>query len=158
MHGFILQQQPLKNSIANQFNAFIAEKELIEINMGVFRSLELGLRVPNLASWTIIGLFFLSNYNVDFGPRSFKFFNSWMLEDGLNNLVQVTWSNVDVDIRECATIRFKNKMKILKSAIKQWWGLEKDKRLVAKNELVTRLQELDKIIDNGGGLNSIWEE
>lgn len=100
----------------------------------------------------------MSNYNVDFGPRSFKFFNSWMLEDGLNNLVQVTWSNVDVDIRECATIRFKNKMKILKSAIKQWWGLEKDKRLVAKNELVTRLQELDKIIDNGGGLNSIWEE
>ena len=55
----------------------------------------------------------------NWGPRSFKFFNHWVKEQGFNELIQSTWENFSLD--RSVSSKFWDKLKKTKVAIKGWY-------------------------------------
>ncbi|GKV39902.1 hypothetical protein SLEP1_g47602 [Rubroshorea leprosula] len=55
---------------------------------------------------------------VDWGPKPFKFFNSWIEQEGCRELIKETWSKADV--QGWAGYRIKEKLKMTKEALRKW--------------------------------------
>nr|KAJ0216202.1 hypothetical protein LSAT_V11C300102750 [Lactuca sativa] len=80
---------------------------------------------------------------VDYGPSSFKFFNSLLELDVFNDMVKDAIKEFVVDMSWSKFVLFKNKLKFLKDQIKN--GLRVIKRLV----------DIDKIFDDGGSSDDL---
>ncbi|KAL4589632.1 hypothetical protein LXL04_002540 [Taraxacum kok-saghyz] len=103
---------------ANDFNEFIDDAALIEVEMGGFAFTRVS---PNGEKMSKIDRFLVTEgclikKNSDFGPCPFRFFNSWMQEPDFENVLRLSW---DKQMGEgSAAIRLKNKLKRLKEDIR----------------------------------------
>lgn len=75
----------------------------------------------------------LKSSTLDFGPTSFKFFNSWLPNRDLESIVSFSWSNFGILTAFHPTIAFKDKLKKVKGAIKDWRITTFSSRLGFKN-------------------------
>lgn len=78
----------------------------------------------------------------DFGPKPFRFFNSWLLVDGIDQVVVKAWS----EFRGYgpADAFLAAKLKFVKEAIRQWRKLEYSKEVKEKETLKDSLGKLRK--------------
>jgi len=60
----------------------------------------------------------LKTIEKDWGPKSFKFMNFWLQDQQFHDVVKKTWE--EVQISRWSAFVFKEKLKILKKAIKEW--------------------------------------
>ncbi|GJW87662.1 RNA-directed DNA polymerase, eukaryota, reverse transcriptase zinc-binding domain protein [Tanacetum coccineum] len=88
---------------------------------------------------------------LDFGPTPFKFYNSWLLDNKIRELVSQFWEKHIVEVGSNPIIDFKNKMKALKPIIKEWSKNLNALKLFEKNELINKIKEFDNNIENGIG-------
>lgn len=87
----------------------------------------------------------LSNDKEDFGPPFFKFFNSWLLLEELDQFVHNAWArfhgygNVDVYLAA--------KLKHLKEGIRKWRKEEHNKEKLEWNNTKETIRELEKLAE-----------
>nr|GFB28751.1 RNA-directed DNA polymerase, eukaryota, reverse transcriptase zinc-binding domain protein [Tanacetum cinerariifolium] len=62
----------------------------------------------------------LSPSSMDFGHTPFKFYNSWLLDNEFHTIVSDFWEHYVMENGINPIVRFKSKMKALKSIIKTW--------------------------------------
>nr|KAJ0202709.1 hypothetical protein LSAT_V11C500285080 [Lactuca sativa] len=131
------------NSSMEEFNSFIRDCELVEFNMGGRKFTWMspdGKRLSKidrflvndlfLETWTFVAvtalprlhsdhcpIVLISDY-VDFGPIPFKFFNSWLLLDGLSDVVRISWEK-NLENRRY-DLNLLKKLRRLKGDIKLW--------------------------------------
>lgn len=77
---------------------------------------------------------------------------------GFDLLVNESWNSENFDQAVEPSILLKNKFKALKVALKQWWAVEKIKKLALKSKLLYRLHIIDKLVDDSEVLATIMEE
>ncbi|KAJ9560947.1 hypothetical protein OSB04_006107 [Centaurea solstitialis] len=166
------------NSVTNykgveDFNDFIRRNNLIDIRMGdtkFTRVSDDGLKLSKLdrfltsmtfeAEWKTLMVntlerkwsdhfpIILLDKKSDFGPIPFKFFNAWLLDDGIDERIKRGWSCEARSTTPDAI--FKDKLKAVKAELKDWrklfkGSLEKDvleaklevKKREAKSETAT---------------------
>ncbi|PWA94519.1 RNA-directed DNA polymerase, eukaryota [Artemisia annua] len=142
---------------ATDFNRFIDRARLLEVPMGGYAFTRLSLDGKNMSK---LDHFFISEgvsavcpdllANVlnnlvsdhrpillkqevmDYGPRVFRFFNSWMDENDFEHVVVSAWNGDDQLVQGGAAIKFKNKLKRLKENIKCWWRETKNRKKYGK--------------------------
>ncbi|GJX44795.1 RNA-directed DNA polymerase, eukaryota, reverse transcriptase zinc-binding domain protein [Tanacetum coccineum] len=85
----------------------------------------------------------------DFGPIPFKMYNSWFLHHEFDPLVRNTWEQAQTITGTNPFITFKEKMKFLKRAIKQWAHQYFNNRNSRKVELERDLQDIDMKLESG---------
>ncbi|XP_023758756.1 uncharacterized protein LOC111907189 [Lactuca sativa] len=73
---------------------------------------------------------------VDYGPSSFKFFNSWLELDGFNDMVKEVFKEFVVD---------------------RSWSYKEESR-VSSNRLLSRSVDIDKTFDDGGSCDDLARE
>lgn len=84
----------------------------------------------------------LSMGSVDFGPKPFRFYNTWMLEEDFNTLVKSWWDSPLVAGWAGASLH--DKLKSLKKEIKKWNG----SRASMTTERISNLElELQGVMD-----------
>lgn len=85
---------------------------------------------------------------VDFGPKPFRFYNSWMLEEDFNTLVKSWWQSPLVAGWAGASLH--EKLKSLKKEIKKWKGSKANVSAVRISSLEPELQEvMDQMLREG---------
>ncbi|XP_057452426.1 uncharacterized protein LOC130744250 [Lotus japonicus] len=83
----------------------------------------------------------------DYGPKPFKFFNHWVIEDGFNELVEGWWSSIVVE--GWGGFVLMQKLKELKVRIKEWsksrgvWGVQRIRELDEKVHKVMARMEVE---------------
>ncbi|KAJ9558649.1 LOW QUALITY PROTEIN: hypothetical protein OSB04_013263 [Centaurea solstitialis] len=86
---------------------------------------------------------------VDFGPIPFRFFNSWLRIDSLDEVVRINWSVPMVGVNQSTHIqRLGLKLKRLKSTIKVWKSEMLREKNVERDWLNDRLKSIDLLIDS----------
>ncbi|XP_057770683.1 uncharacterized protein LOC130990469 [Salvia miltiorrhiza] len=93
---------------------------------------------------------FLTTKTKNWGPKPFRFLNSWLSHPDFSELVRKTWDEAKIEGWSCFV--FKEKLKLIKFALKEW-----NLRIYGNiehglTELKDELQELD-IIDDTFGLD-----
>nr|GEU53261.1 RNA-directed DNA polymerase, eukaryota [Tanacetum cinerariifolium] len=81
--------------------------------------------------------------SVDFGPIPFKFFNSWLLDKNLQTTINKFWDNFAPENCTNLIVSFKNKMKALKTIIKDWSSNRKDAQTCEKEDLIKKINDFD---------------
>nr|GEW82667.1 putative RNA-directed DNA polymerase, eukaryota, reverse transcriptase zinc-binding domain protein [Tanacetum cinerariifolium] len=84
---------------------------------------------------------------MDYGPRVFRFFNSWLDEKDFEHVVVSSWNGDDQMVQGGAAIKFKNKLKRLKENIKCWWQETKNRKHNEKQMLLDEIQQVDDLLD-----------
>ncbi|KAL4563604.1 hypothetical protein LXL04_027649 [Taraxacum kok-saghyz] len=88
----------------------------------------------------------ISAKGVDFGPRPFRFFNSWLLEVSLDEVVKAGWS-VDWSSGHFSSLSplaiVAGKLKHTKEKIKQWRVKENELGKKATKDITDKMNELD---------------
>ncbi|GKC42862.1 RNA-directed DNA polymerase, eukaryota, partial [Tanacetum coccineum] len=97
---------------------------------------------------------FMRELNIDYGPTPFRIFHSWFDIEGFDKLVEDTWLNTIIEDLN-GMLKFKKKLQVLKSAIKQWSRNAKSNSFKAKIIIQTKLADLDNILDQGGSNEDI---
>ncbi|GJZ74415.1 RNA-directed DNA polymerase, eukaryota [Tanacetum coccineum] len=85
----------------------------------------------------------LSPMASDFGPVPFKFYNSWLLDKDLHSCIIDFWNSYCSGIGTNPIVSFKNKMKALKTVIKDWSLNRKNSQNREKEELVRKIISFD---------------
>ncbi|GJX07501.1 RNA-directed DNA polymerase, eukaryota, reverse transcriptase zinc-binding domain protein [Tanacetum coccineum] len=88
---------------------------------------------------------------LDFGPTPFKFYNSWLLDNRLHDLVSHFWKHRMAEVGSNPISDFKNKMKALKPIITEWSKNLNASNLSEKNDLLRKIKESDDNIEMGIG-------
>ncbi|GJZ86203.1 RNA-directed DNA polymerase, eukaryota, reverse transcriptase zinc-binding domain protein [Tanacetum coccineum] len=86
---------------------------------------------------------------LDFGPTPFKFYNSWLFDNRIRELVSQFWEKHRAEVGSNPIIDFKNKMKALKPIIREWSKNLNASKLSEKNELINKIKEFDNNIEKG---------
>ncbi|GKG14849.1 hypothetical protein Tco_0354449, partial [Tanacetum coccineum] len=94
---------------------------------------------------------------VDYGPTPFRSFNSWFSKAGFDKMVESSWNN-SLIMENNAVVLLKKKFQALKSMIKSWSKQEKHESSAQRTAFMNRLVELDKIIDQGSGMENLVHE
>ncbi|XP_071695061.1 uncharacterized protein [Rutidosis leptorrhynchoides] len=95
---------------------------------------------------------------LDYGPIPFKLFNSWLDDDGFDEVVANSWNDISIVWSSNFQIRFKDKLKHVKEALKTWHKDLKIKCEAAKKNLLERLEVIDThLISNRQPNNLITE-
>ncbi|GKE98012.1 RNA-directed DNA polymerase, eukaryota, reverse transcriptase zinc-binding domain protein [Tanacetum coccineum] len=92
---------------------------------------------------------------IDFGPSSFKLYNSWLLRDGFDDLIKSEWDSLDSN-NSGFPIKCHEKFRILKAKIRQW----NNNKTMERNRKAATLEELSSIekkIDEGSASPSDTE-
>ncbi|GKC33128.1 RNA-directed DNA polymerase, eukaryota [Tanacetum coccineum] len=90
----------------------------------------------------------------DFGPTPFRFYHSWFILDGFDEMVEQAWLSFSFSDSN-GMIRFKKKLQGLKAIIRQWVKEKKLQQSKVKNSLKKDLQDIDKGLDCGISSDSI---
>lgn len=85
----------------------------------------------------------------DHGPRPFRFFSSWMQEEGFEQIVFQSWNDDVGSVRGGASIQLKAKLKKFKRDIKKWWDVLNENRRKDKHEMEVKLAKLNCKMDRG---------
>ncbi|GKA14061.1 RNA-directed DNA polymerase, eukaryota, reverse transcriptase zinc-binding domain protein [Tanacetum coccineum] len=85
----------------------------------------------------------LSASSVDFGPTPFKLYNSWLLDKHLHTIVTNFWEQHVAEFGSNSIVGFKNKMKTLKTIIKEWSRNRTSSQVHEKKDLLNKLKEFD---------------
>ncbi|GJX36378.1 putative RNA-directed DNA polymerase, eukaryota, reverse transcriptase zinc-binding domain protein [Tanacetum coccineum] len=93
----------------------------------------------------------------DFGPSSFKFYNSWLNRDGFDDLIKSTWSSMDTSNRN-SNIRSHEKLRGLKTAIKKWQAEVRKNDISQKHGTLSEIKDIEKKIDDGSASTSDREK
>ncbi|GJW76393.1 RNA-directed DNA polymerase, eukaryota [Tanacetum coccineum] len=88
---------------------------------------------------------FLSPSASDFGPTPFKFYNSWLTDKHLHDIVVEFWEQHDTEISPNPIVRFRKKMKALKPFIREWSKNRSSSQSRDKEELIKKIKEFDDI-------------
>lgn len=153
-------------SSINDFNSFIASSNLFEFKLGGrkftwisedgrslskldrFFANQDFLEIWGLAAATILPRnksdhcpIILINDVFDFGPSPFRFFNSWLSIDGIDELVNNAW-------RHCcpsgtADVRLLRKLKNVKRVLKFWRSESKHKETAEQTRLLDNINDLE---------------
>lgn len=85
----------------------------------------------------------------DYGPISFKLFNSWLQMDGFFDEVSqvVRYFCPNCNLNKC--INLKNKLKFIKAKIKGWQADVRKLKVEQRKECINCLFDIDNLIDNG---------
>ncbi|PWA67904.1 RNA-directed DNA polymerase, eukaryota, Reverse transcriptase zinc-binding domain protein [Artemisia annua] len=94
----------------------------------------------------------------DYGPNSFKIFNSWMEMDGFDEMVMNSCMEFQPDEGDSKCVVLKNKLKFVKSKIKLWYAQKRSDQMGQRKVLESRLGEIDQMIDDGQGSDDIMSE
>ncbi|XP_071688383.1 uncharacterized protein [Rutidosis leptorrhynchoides] len=133
------------NRTSEAFNNFIEEGNLVDIPLGgraytrANKSFTKRAKLdrflasngflnsfPNLVGSILTNLWsdhcpiLLRNEVIDYGPTPFKLFKSWFDLDGFENTVISCWNNTETYLSSNPQIRFKDKLKRVKGALKEW--------------------------------------
>ncbi|CAH1426155.1 unnamed protein product [Lactuca virosa] len=109
-----------------------------------------GLQVAVLDRlWSDHCLILLHEVKVAYGPPPFRFFNSWMELDRFDEMIRSSVSEFVVNQSWSKFVVFKNKLKFIKNRIREWRAQTKEIRVQQKNDLKTRLHDIDISIDSG---------
>ncbi|GJU62812.1 RNA-directed DNA polymerase, eukaryota [Tanacetum coccineum] len=104
----------------------------------------------------------LSPSSLDFGPIPFKFYNSWLLDKNLYDIVAKFWEHHVSENGSNLIVSFKNKMKALKPIIKGWSKNRSSSQSRDKEDLIRKIKDFDDNIASGtgdvmvGSQRSIW--
>nr|GEV67982.1 RNA-directed DNA polymerase, eukaryota, reverse transcriptase zinc-binding domain protein [Tanacetum cinerariifolium] len=85
----------------------------------------------------------LAPLSVDFGLITFNFFNSWLLDKNLQTTINKFWDNFAPENCTNPIVSFKNKMKALKTVIKDWSSNRKDAQTREKEDLIKKINNFD---------------
>nr|GFC82461.1 RNA-directed DNA polymerase, eukaryota [Tanacetum cinerariifolium] len=96
----------------------------------------------------------LREQHFDYGPIPFKFYHYWMELDGFCNVVEVAWKDSPCDDSNAISC-FMGKLKFLKNKIREWNKLYMASRKHVKDKYLADLEEVEGIIDSGGGNDEI---
>ncbi|GJR85364.1 RNA-directed DNA polymerase, eukaryota, reverse transcriptase zinc-binding domain protein [Tanacetum coccineum] len=88
---------------------------------------------------------------INFGPSSFKLYNSWLLRDGFDDLIKSEWDSLDFNNFEFP-IKCHEKFCILKAKIRQWNNNNKTMERNRKAAALDELSSIEKKIDEGSAL------
>ncbi|GJT26969.1 RNA-directed DNA polymerase, eukaryota, reverse transcriptase zinc-binding domain protein [Tanacetum coccineum] len=83
----------------------------------------------------------------DFGPKSFKFFDTWMGLNDFDSVVTYSWSTESY--REVWDVVLKNKIKKLRADIKDWSHKKHVDQSRNKKEICDRIKDWDEKEENG---------
>ncbi|XP_023759467.1 uncharacterized protein LOC111907886 [Lactuca sativa] len=156
--------------MAKDFNEFIAKAGLMEFNTGCYKftyKCDDGLKLSKLDRILVCSNFIamqtMSTVNVldreysdhapvvlkpscqDFGPPSFRFFNSWMLRDGFNEEFENAWNSFmgfgspDMFI--------KARLKHVKNRIRKWRQVDSNDESKLLLNSKTKVAELESIVE-----------
>ncbi|CAH1446166.1 unnamed protein product [Lactuca virosa] len=118
-----------------------------------------GLQVAVLDRlWSDHSPILLHEVKVAYGPPPFRFFNSWMLLDGFDEMIRASVSEFEVNQSWSKFVVFKNKLKFIKNRIWEWIAQTKEIREQQKNDLKSRLHDIDMRIDSGDISTQICNE
>ncbi|GJR01641.1 RNA-directed DNA polymerase, eukaryota, reverse transcriptase zinc-binding domain protein [Tanacetum coccineum] len=93
---------------------------------------------------------------IDFGPSPFKLYNSWLLSDGFDDLIKSEWELLDFN-NTGFPIKCHDKVRILKSKIRQWNNNNKSLDRNRKIAAIEELSSIEKKIDAGLATHSDTE-
>nr|GEZ52981.1 putative RNA-directed DNA polymerase, eukaryota, reverse transcriptase zinc-binding domain protein [Tanacetum cinerariifolium] len=155
-------------SSANSFNQFIRDNNLWDIPLGghLFTRLnKRGDKLSKLDHFLASGDFipFLQNVSgqvlechisghspillapmaVDFGPTPFKFFNSLLEDKNLHSCINDFWTSYNTNNCMNHIVSFKNKMKDLKNAIKEWSKNRRKDQIREKEDIIKKINAFD---------------
>ncbi|GJY64799.1 RNA-directed DNA polymerase, eukaryota [Tanacetum coccineum] len=164
---------------ANEFNGFVSNSELIEIQLEGFT---FTWTHPSFKKMSKLDRFFvndgmlssfphlsavcldrhLSDHRpillrevfTDYGPTPFRFYHAWFRFEGFDQMVFTTWNNIALDDRN-VMIRFKKKLQLLKKEIRIWIGNYKKNHAGHIDNLRANLKDIDKIVDSGDANDDI---
>ncbi|GJR41081.1 RNA-directed DNA polymerase, eukaryota [Tanacetum coccineum] len=89
----------------------------------------------------------------DFGPSPLKFYNSWLNRDGFDDLIKSTWSTLEAP-NDCRILRSRDKLRCIKTAIKQWHSNTKNNDRTLKQVALYDIKDIEKKIDDGSASSS----
>nr|GEY36376.1 RNA-directed DNA polymerase, eukaryota [Tanacetum cinerariifolium] len=96
----------------------------------------------------------LCEQHFDYGPISFKFYHYWMELEGFRNVVEVACKDRPCDDSNAISC-FMGKLKFLKNKIREWNKQYMASRKHVKDKYLADLEEVEGIIDSGGGNDEI---
>nr|GEV06198.1 RNA-directed DNA polymerase, eukaryota, reverse transcriptase zinc-binding domain protein [Tanacetum cinerariifolium] len=94
----------------------------------------------------------------DYGPNSFKIFNSWMEMDGFDEMVKNSCMEFQPMEEDSKCVVLKNKLKFVKGKIKVWHAQKRNDQISQRKLLDSRLGEIDRMIDDGQASGDIMSE
>ncbi|XP_071735549.1 uncharacterized protein [Rutidosis leptorrhynchoides] len=97
----------------------------------------------------------LCNDIVDYGPTPFKIFHSWFDLENFDKTVEDAWNDLSQRASSNPQIRFKDKLKHVKAALKSW---SKDIRSSSnrnKIELTKKIADIDAQLDSDSDYSSL---
>lgn len=83
---------------------------------------------------------------VDYGPPPFCFFNSWLLQDGIDDIIKNAIESYSGGGLPYAYLA--GKLKAVKQAIKKWRRVEYEKELKELKEHKQKVEEYDRIAES----------
>nr|GFA25834.1 RNA-directed DNA polymerase, eukaryota [Tanacetum cinerariifolium] len=95
--------------------------------------------------------------NIDYGPTPFRFFHSWFQIEGFDKLVEDIWIHMDITDSN-GMILLKTKLQALKIIIREWTKNAKKCSYKKKSTIQSKLSDIDKIIDQGGSNEVIFND
>ncbi|XP_071718585.1 uncharacterized protein [Rutidosis leptorrhynchoides] len=158
---------------ANDFNSFIHDCSLVDIKLGGRAFSRFNKRFTHrslldrfLVSDGILGTFpylsgiilsnlwsdhcpiILRNERVDYGPIPFKLFHSWFEIKGFEEVVTNAWNDNTGLTSHNPQLRFKDKLKRVKEALKLWHNSYKSKQCLAKINILKEIDQMDALLDS----------
>ncbi|KAK9072008.1 hypothetical protein SSX86_008440 [Deinandra increscens subsp. villosa] len=94
----------------------------------------------------------------DYGPVPFKFYNYWISLDGYEDVVKNSWDDPVGNAHGNCFIRFKEKLKLLKSNLKGWNALRIEAESGVIKDLKSKLAEVEVRMENGIGIEDLNRE
>nr|GEZ12331.1 putative RNA-directed DNA polymerase, eukaryota, reverse transcriptase zinc-binding domain protein [Tanacetum cinerariifolium] len=85
----------------------------------------------------------------DYGAIPFRMFHSWMEWEGFDLMVSSVWNSIVLNDRN-GMVRFNKKLQILKREIRSWVAAKKHERRGILNNVKSKLNAIDTILDQGG--------
>ncbi|GKA97294.1 RNA-directed DNA polymerase, eukaryota, reverse transcriptase zinc-binding domain protein [Tanacetum coccineum] len=93
----------------------------------------------------------LSASTIDFSPSPFKLYNSWLLDKHLCTIVIDFWKHHVAEYGSNSIVGFKNKIKTLKTIIKEWYRNRTSSQAREKKVLLNKIKEFDAATVRGSG-------
>ncbi|GJR21605.1 RNA-directed DNA polymerase, eukaryota, reverse transcriptase zinc-binding domain protein [Tanacetum coccineum] len=158
---------------AEIFNEFISNSALIDIPLGGFSFTwtdKWGSKMSKLDQFLVSNSFYevfshvpgvilekgipdhrpilLKEFVTDYGPTTFRFFNSWLDMKGFHDLVSQTWHH-DGIVEACGFTSLKKKLHNLKGVIRVCVASKKSESSMIKRDHESRLASIDAKVDQG---------
>ncbi|KAL4592366.1 hypothetical protein LXL04_005358 [Taraxacum kok-saghyz] len=94
----------------------------------------------------------------NYGNTPFKFFNSWLEEEDLEEIIERTWKEFTIEGSHLQWYVLMQKLKASKEAIKKWSCEKKRKTMEDKSNWIAKLDDIDKQIEDGQNSANLIQE